>query len=81
MKYALDKSGQVIEAGEGGPTQGHCPQCGAPVILRRRNNGKRGVTYFWRHQDGLNLDCPARFSAARPAGAGDRPEGAKEEGT
>ncbi len=63
MKFAVDSSGQTIEAAEGSPTLGRCPQCGAPVILRRRKDGKGGMTYFWRHQDHLNLDCPARFSA------------------
>ncbi len=63
MKFAVDNSGRTIAAAEGSPTHGLCPQCGAPVILRRRGDGKGGKTYFWRHQDHLNLDCPARFSA------------------
>lgn len=70
MKYALNGSGEVMEAREGLADCGVCPQCGAPVILRRRARagGKGAVTYFWRHQDHANLDCPARFAAHSPTG-------------
>jgi len=70
MKHALDGSGELMEAREGAASRGRCPYCGAPVILRHRAQagGKGGVTYFWRHQDHANLECPARFSANSPAG-------------
>ncbi len=66
MKQAVDKSGQVIDASADCAPFACCPHCGASVTLRQRSDGKGGKTYFWRHQDHANLDCPARFSAYSP---------------
>jgi predicted RNA-binding Zn-ribbon protein involved in translation (DUF1610 family) len=62
MKHALNNAGQIIEASADSDASGRCPHCGAPVILRRRRNGRDGVTYFWRHQDYTKLSCPTHAS-------------------
>jgi hypothetical protein len=64
MKHALNNAGQFIEASADSDASGRCPHCGALVILRRRRNGSNSATYFWRHQDHADLNCPARSSAA-----------------
>jgi hypothetical protein len=65
MKTALDHSGSPIDAAAGQPERAICPRCGGVVVLRqrRRSHPRRGVTYFWRHQDHENAGCPARFEA------------------
>lgn len=61
MKNAELPDGRIIEAGENAPHLGICPYCGNDVYLRqRRLMNKRNVVYFWRHQDNLGMDCPAR---------------------
>jgi hypothetical protein len=64
MKVAVDDTGSPVRAEAGAPKQALCPQCGGPMILRRRRGGARpgDLTYFWRHQDNTNLACCARFS-------------------
>jgi predicted RNA-binding Zn-ribbon protein involved in translation (DUF1610 family) len=62
MKHALNNAGQLIEASADSASLGRCPHCGALVILRRRRDGRGGVTYFWRHQDYTKLSCPTHAS-------------------
>jgi hypothetical protein len=66
VKRAIDFTGASIQAGAGAPELGKCPYCGGFVILRQRQRSRRpgDTTYFWRHEDNTNLDCPARVSAA-----------------
>jgi hypothetical protein len=64
MDYAKNEAGQRVKAAAGAPEQALCPHCGALVVLRGRRNGYRpgDLTYFWRHQDNANLNCPAHYS-------------------
>lgn len=66
MKTALDHNGSPIEAQAGQPELASCPHCGGAVVLRQRQRGRpqQGVTYFWRHEDHENANCPARFEAS-----------------
>jgi hypothetical protein len=54
MKEALVNDA-LIAAHPSAPSVASCPQCGHPVDLRRREG-----TWFWRHQRGAPLSCPAR---------------------
>ncbi len=61
MKTAQTTDGTAIPASEEAPKEAQCPFCGGVVTLRRRklmNAG--GYSYFWRHRDRENRDCPAR---------------------
>jgi predicted RNA-binding Zn-ribbon protein involved in translation (DUF1610 family) len=62
MKIALDATGLPIAAAAGAPARARCPDCKAVVILRSRSRRPGDAVYFWRHQDHVNTDCPARFS-------------------
>ena len=70
MKVAVDESGSQVRANAAAPARALCPHCGGPVILRTRQRSSRpgDVTYFWRHQDNANLDCPTRPSVASRIG-------------
>ena len=62
MITALDEDGAPVRAGAGAPPGARRPYCGGPMILRHRQRSGRpdDLTYFWRHRDNSNLDCPAR---------------------
>jgi len=70
MESAVNEYGRSVRAAAGAPGQALCPTCGAPVGLRcRRRSARLGdVTYFWRHMDNANLDCPTRLSVASRIG-------------
>lgn len=64
MKLAKTADGHWIEARETAPAEAFCPYCGGRTVLRRRRQmGREGTTFFWRHRDNHNLRCPGR---ARP---------------
>lgn len=69
MKFAVNKSEDMIKAEAGAPSEALCPHCKGVVILRWRRNGSQAgdVTYFWRHENHTNLWCPARFKAVEKA--------------
>ncbi len=61
MKTAQAPDGTIVTASQEAPPELICSDCGGTVILRRRklmNNG--GYSYFWRHLDNKNRDCPGR---------------------
>jgi len=63
MKIATNHSGDKIKACANAPQKALCPYCKGVVILRsrRRSNQPGDVTYFWRHENYTNPNCPARF--------------------
>jgi len=63
MKIALDETGQNIQAEAEAPEIATCPYCGGQVALRRRRSGylTENFTYFWRHKDRENQNCPGRI--------------------
>jgi hypothetical protein len=65
MKIALDETGQNIQAEAEAPKIAICPYCGGQVSLRRRRSGYRpeNFSYFWRHRDQANRDCPGRIQS------------------
>jgi hypothetical protein len=73
MECAVDEQNSPVKAAAGAPARAVCPHCGRPVILRQRRQGDRSgsLTYFWRHQDGVSLDCPTRPSVISRVGASD----------
>lgn len=55
-------NGQTVHASGTAPTDAFCPFCRGKVVLRKRKKmGSATVTYFWRHLDGKNVKCPARW--------------------
>ena len=62
MKLAVDSSGDPIEASADAPKKAICPYCKAVVILRtrRREYQKEELTYYWRHENHSNPNCPVR---------------------
>jgi predicted RNA-binding Zn-ribbon protein involved in translation (DUF1610 family) len=58
MRDAL-AGGAVVVAGEGAPPEAVCPACGGRVILRGRRS-RDGTVWFYRHADGVGLDCLRR---------------------
>jgi hypothetical protein len=64
MKFAMDHSGNKIEANGDAPQKALCPYCKAVVNLRKRQreNLRGELTYFWRHENHVKPGCPARFS-------------------
>ena len=64
MNIALDDTGGAVMAVDGAPALARCPHCGGLVLLRQRRRSQRpdDVTWFWRHRDNANPNCPARFS-------------------
>ncbi len=61
MKVAKTDDGDQVEASESAPKEAICPYCGGIVILRgRRLMGQDKKSYFWRHQDNKNMNCPGR---------------------
>ena len=75
MQSAVDQTGAPVRAEAGAPAWALCQRCGGAVSLRRRHHSYRpgAVTYFWRHEDNANLDCPTRPSAASRIGPIERP--------
>jgi hypothetical protein len=62
VKIATLKNGKPVTASKSAPDQAICPICGGMVILRKRKKmGSSELTYFWRHKDGKNIECPQRW--------------------
>jgi len=62
MKVAELENGQQIRASGSAPTEALCPVCRGKVVLRKRKKMASAiVTYFWRHLDGKNTKCSARW--------------------
>ena len=62
MKTAKLQNGEQVTASKSAPDQAICPICGGIVILRKRKKmGSSEFTYYWRHMDGKNTDCRARW--------------------
>mgnify|MGYP000066163760 FL=1 len=53
---------QLITAGPDSPAQARCPECGAPVVKRKRARMDGAVTYFYRHEQGQGEDCLLRYT-------------------
>lgn len=66
MRNAVDEQGAPVKAGPNAPVKARCPLCGGTLMLRhrRRSPCPGDVSYFWRHADNANLDCPKRPSVA-----------------
>jgi hypothetical protein len=66
MKIAKSTDGAEIEAEKDAPSKAICPYCAGEVILRgRRVMGSDEKSYFWRHLDNKNRNCPGRARSAR----------------
>ena len=53
---------QIVQASPDSPDRARCPQCGAPVVKRKRRRMDGSVTYFYRHVRGEGERCPLRYS-------------------
>ncbi len=61
MKLAQTLDGQEIRAAEGAEKLAICPYCGGKVVLRgRKVMGSSSKSYYWRHLDNQNTECPGR---------------------
>ena len=60
MKEA-NVDGQLVQAGPDSPEVATCPACGGPVVKRKRRSGRDSFTYFYRHKQGLDDECPLRY--------------------
>jgi uncharacterized protein with PIN domain len=40
---------QIVQASPDSPDRARCPQCGAPVVKRKRRRMDGSVVYFYRH--------------------------------
>ncbi|NLE45676.1 MAG: hypothetical protein GX620_13220 [Chloroflexi bacterium] len=54
-------NGRLVTAGPDAPLEAVCPACGGVVIRRKRRGGDGEYTYFYRHQDGVEMRCPRRY--------------------
>jgi hypothetical protein len=63
MNTAINNFGEKIKASADAPGEAICPYCKGTVTLRYRRRSQKpdDVSYFWRHEDHANRDCPARF--------------------
>jgi len=62
VKIAKLQNGELVTASKSAPDQAICPVCGGVVVLRKRKKmGGSELTFFWRHKDGKNVDCPQRW--------------------
>jgi len=59
-------NGKLIFASATSPDVATCPACGGEVRERKRKVGK-DVTWFYRHRQGSDTDCPRRY---RPVAEG-----------
>ena len=66
MKIAQTVDGIKIEAAKDSPAKAVCTYCGGAVVLRgRKIMGSKEKSYFWRHLDNQNQDCPGRVRSRR----------------
>lgn len=66
MKLAQTAEGQKIAAADGAPNQAICTYCGGKVVLRgRKLMGSSKKSYYWRHLDNQNRNCPGRVRSTR----------------
>jgi len=66
MKTAKTVDGKEIVADKISPKLAICPYCGGEVVLRgRKIMGSKEKSYFWRHLDNQNRNCPGRVRSAR----------------
>jgi len=64
MKIALTPEGAPIEASPDAPAQAICPHCGGIVLLRgRKVMGSNQKSYYWRHVNNSNPNCPGQSRA------------------
>jgi len=66
MKIAQTADGEKIEAAKDSPRIAICSYCAGEVILRgRKIMGSKEKSYFWRHLDNQNRNCPGRSRSSR----------------
>ena len=66
MKVAKLMEGTEIKAAKDAPPAANCRYCGGKVILRgRKVMGSNKKSYYWRHLDNQNRNCPGRARASR----------------
>lgn len=66
MKIARNNAGQETVAEKDAPERAICPFCKGIVVLRgRRTMGSSKKSYYWRHLDNQNRDCPGRVRTSR----------------
>ena len=66
MKIALTPEGAPIEASPDAPDQAICPHCGGVVLLRgRKVMGGNQKSYYWRHTNNSDPDCPGRSNIVK----------------
>jgi hypothetical protein len=62
VRVAKSENGKPVIASKNGPNQAICPVCSGKVVLRKRKQmGGSVITYYWRHFDGKNPNCPERW--------------------
>ena len=54
-------NGKPITASSDAPDTATCPACGSQVRKRKRRNTDGHSTWFYRHADDTNPDCPRRY--------------------
>ena len=61
MDIAKTTAGAQVTASNNAPKEAICPYCGGVVTLRSRKlMGNQGRSYYWRHRDNENRNCPGR---------------------
>ena len=61
MKVAELENGKQVCASKDAPSIAKCPFCKGKVTLRKRQTMGKEITYYWRHIDRINPECPARW--------------------
>lgn len=61
MKLARSEDGIEVTAAKESPNKARCLYCEGVVILRSRKvMGSSKKSYYWRHLDNQNRNCPGR---------------------
>ena len=56
---------QIVQASPDSPDRARCPQCGAPVVKRKRRRMDGSVVYFYCHVRGEGEHCRLRYNPQR----------------
>jgi hypothetical protein len=52
---------KTVTAGPDSPEVATCPACGGEVRKRKRRRMDKTITWFYRHTNGSDKECPKRY--------------------